>query len=1166
MSEFRFADPQFAHVLWAVLAFVGLLFWLDLRGGSAIEGLVGTSLQQRLVKRPGAWRRRLRIVLLGLAATAAVLALMRPQWGMRVVAASRVGAEIMIALDVSRSMLAEDVAPNRLGRAKAEIVDLLSYLDGDQVGLIAFAGRASVLSPLTPDFGFLRLVLEETGPGSVTRGGTKLAEPIRKAVAGFGPSEGASRAILLITDGEDHDSFAPDAAKEAAAAGVKIIAIGFGDEAGSEIRISDPRTGVSSLVRDADGRPVRTHLDGDLLRELALVTDGAYVPAGTGVLDLESIYDEHIARLTRGELDGSRRVRDEGYPWFVLLALVLLVSSAVVSAGRLRGTALAGVLLALSLVAPPPASAQTPAAGEAFDLALDPDSLGPDPLAGQDEAGPQGSQGPEESEAASADPRAVYNRAIAAIAALEYDEAESLLERARRDARGDDELRFHASYNQGWVSVQQSGRVQAEAPAQALALLHRAADWFREAVRLRPDDDEARHNLEVTLKRALVLADEIARGQDGGIAGALAELAGRQRAVAAGVAGLLEASRREQAPLDPSEALRGAFRAQATSQRAVLSDADQLSLTLVRERDAIEARPEEERTPEDGMRAAQLSNVEVHLHRARERMGQARRQLRQRQGQRAYRRAAAALASLKRAADQLRDPVAVLDQLLGDGTELARQTLILALSQQQVPGRVLPPLPSWLDVEGTAEGQASFAERISELSARFEAGLAQADAADPASIPSEQVELLAQVREAQPFIHEADDHARAAAVSLDAGEVDAAPESQGQTLRALAEARERFLDVRGLIEAIYDDERQIAEVAATEGEDAAQHRNEYVPALRAAQAGSLGRAERLAGKLAAQADELAALAAALEAGVVDPDSPAPDPETVADQREHLEIAGKVLALAHKDMAAVGKGLGDPDVAPETVDWEWIRSDSASAVEHIETLRRLFFSIAEHLREVAQRQLDLADSTQDALASSAAPDADPQALAGPLVDPQRSLAEQALAIANGLERQSSEAAEAAAADPQAAEASERLRSAGEHVLGAHGEMENAIETLQAPADLAATRESQEVALEELRAALEILEPPKPDPQQDGSEQQQQQQQQQEQQGAQDPEEGEDAKGKAGTPEEQAAAEKPGEPEQVADPAQLLQEVRDREAQRRRDRARRAAGYETVEKDW
>lgn len=1163
MSAFRFADPQLAHALWAVLAFVALLYWLDLRGGTALDGLVGPALQARLVRRPGAWRRRLRIALLGLAATCAVLALMRPQWGMRVVPASRAGAQIMVALDVSRSMLAEDVAPNRLERAKAEIVDLLSYLDGDQVGLIAFAGRASVLSPLTPDFGFLRLVLEGTGPGSVTRGGTKLAEPIRKAVAGFGPAEGASRAILLITDGEDHDSFALDAAREAAAVGVKIIAIGFGDENGSEIRITDPRTGARTLLRDAAGQPVRSRLDGDLLRELALATDGAYVPAGTGVLDLESIYEQHIARLTRGELDGTRTVRDEGYPWFVLLALVFLVSSAVVSAGRLRGVAAAAVLVAL--VAPVrPAVAQGPA-GPAPPLQASPPQA---PAAAADEDAAAGGTAPEPTAPEGApDPRQVYNDAVEAISRNAWDDAERLLGRARRDAGADDELRFDASYNLGWVSVQQAGRVQGESPKQALDLLYRGADWFREAVRLRPDEDMARHNLEVTLRRALVLADELARSAEGGVEGALAELAERQRKVVAGVAGLIESASQDPADATTAgEALRGAFRAQATAQRTVLSDADELASRVGDERDGIQARPEAERTPEDAMRAAQLSNVLGYLHQARERMGQARSQLRQRQAGRAYRRTSAALTLLKRASDQLRDPVAVLDQLLADGGEAARGTALVSLSQKQVPGLAdsLPPVPPWLTVEGLADDQTALAERTDELHARFAAGLEHAATADPASIPPEQAEMLAAVREAEPMVGQAAEAARKAAAGLEAAALDDVPERQRHFLEALAGARERFLDVRGLIEALYQDEKQIAEVVRAEGPDAEARREEFVPALRTAQTRNLERATRLQAKLADRQASLEAAASAAPDAGANPKVPPPDPERLEQDRKHLELASQVLTLARGAMDDVHKGLVDakPDAGTPEIDWDWVRSDAATAVDHIETLRRLFFSISEHLRDVAVRQLDLADRTQDALARAAAPDVDATAEAAPFVDVEKGLADQTLVIANALEEQSNDAGGAAAQEPKAEEAGERLRKAAEHVLLAQGQMEGATGSLGAPADLPAARKAQDGAIDELKQALAILEPPKPDEQQ-GDSQKQQQKQQQAQQPSQDQQQ-QGAKGQAGQQAGQDDQQK--QDMQGIDPGQLLQEVRDREAQRRRERSNRQQGYETVEKDW
>jgi Ca-activated chloride channel family protein len=1145
VSEFRFAEPHFVHGLWGVVAFVALLIVLERRGGSALEGLVAAPLQSRLVQRPGSWRRGLRIGLVGLAAACAVLALMRPQWGMRVVSASRAGAEIMIALDVSRSMLAEDVAPNRLERAKAEIVDLLAYLDGDQVGLIAFAGRASVLSPLTPDFGFLRLVLDETGPGSVTRGGTKLAEPIRKAVDGFGPSDGASRAILLITDGEDHDSFALDAAKQAAEAGIKIIAIGFGDESGSEIQVRDPRSGARTLLRDVDGRPIRTRLDGTLLRELALVTDGAYVPAGTGVLDLESIYDEHIARLTRGQLDGTRTVQNEGYSWFVLLAVVFLVASAAVSAGRLRGEVL-GLLLLVAFVWPLDAQAQASAPAGPLDPAAE---TRPPGLRGDPE--PSALREPEK------DPRSIYNEAVEALATRVFEEAERLLERSRRDAKGDDELRFNASYNLGWVGVQQSGRIQAEDPQQALAYLHRAADWFREAVRLRPQHEAARRNLEVTLKRALVLADELARNQAGDIEEAVVELIERQRGVVAGVAAVLEAA--HAAGVDPvhgGEALRGAFRANATAQRAVLSDSDQLAARVGSEHDALESRPEEERSAEDGMRSAQLAGVLDYLHRARERMGQARRQLRQRQGARAYRRTSSALGMLKRAHDQLRDPVAVLDQLLVDGGELARGAAVLALSEQAAEGfeEGLRAPPAWLTLDSLADGQTHLAERATELQLRFAAGLAQAQAADTESLPPEQREFLTALLEAEPWVRSGSEHAQTAAALLAAGELRDAPESQAQSLADWSDARERFLDIRGLIEATHGGQARLAEVVNADGPAGDEFRGVLQPGLEAAQERNLGRAARLADKLGERAAGLDTQVAAAEAGANAPDAPALDPESLAEEQKHVELARQVLALAVGGMDGVRKGLtGTPPV-----DWEWVRSDTATAIEHLETLRRLFFSITEHLRDLAQRQVNLADRTQDALALSTTPDVDATAEAAPLVSPEQQLAEQALVMATALEQQSSQAAGAAADDPQAVEASDRLRKAADHVMLAQGEMEGAVGSLSAPSDLEAALAAQSIAIQELAKALEVLEPPS------GDAPGEQQDNQNGQQPAPDsPEEQAGDESGADSP-PPATAEEPAGPE--TDPGQLLQEVRDREAKRRRERANQPSGYETVEKDW
>jgi Ca-activated chloride channel family protein len=1115
VNELHFAEPGLVHLLWGVAAFTGLLFWLERRGSSALDRLVAAPLQGRLLRRPPAWRRRLRIALLGLSAASAVVALMRPQWGLRTVASQRVGAEIMIALDVSRSMLAEDVAPSRLERAKAEIADLLTYLDGDQVGLIAFAGRATVLSPLTPDFGFLRLALDSAGPGSAARGGTRLEEPIRKALAGFQVASDAQRAILLITDGEDHDSFPVDAAREAAEQGIKIIAIGFGDEAGSEIPFTDPRTGARTLLRDADGRPVRSRLDGDLLREIALATGGAYVPAGTGVLDLESIYAAHIEGLTRGRLDArGRTVRDEAYQWAVLLAIVLLVSSAALSAGsagQLAGLALAVVLLGDG------------SAHAAPDVADDPQAQ--TPALGSEEAGTPGPSAPEPRVEP---PRSVYNRGVEALPA-DPEEAARLFAAARAEARGDGELRRVASYNLGVAAFRRAEGLEAEDPQAALDQLHEAADWFRDAVRL-GDEEDARHNLDVTLRRAMLLADRLATQGRGDLASELDALVEGQRGMATQLAALLEAEAED--AVAPEERDRRVYRRHATLQRTLLADADALAARVGAERDALEARPEAERTPEDAMRVTQLGNVQHYLHRARERMGQTRSQLRQRQGSRAYRRSSAALAELKRARDQLRDPVAVLDRLLADELQTASNTVRIAAARTGLadPGA---EAPAWLSFGLLEEEQVSVADRSQELALRLDAGAAQAP---PPDAPPETLALLESVAEARPFVAQATEQLRRAAEGLAASEADAALMAQRAAIAALREARERFLDLRGLIELTAAEARQIDGVLQSEDPKVKGALREYALDLGERQRRNVERAGRLAEKVDEEAQALAAVEAGGEQG--------PDPEQLAGARERLEAAGELALGARVALEEVAGELSQEGFGAEPAVLGRARAASGRAVETLDALRRLFFSIAEHVRELLARQVDLADDTTDAAVAAGGAT---EAALGSLGLRQEELSERTGQIALELEEQSNREGGVVGkeADPQ--ESARRLRLAGEHVLAAEDEMRAATSGIRAdePA-LAEARADQDRAAAELEQALALLVPPG---------QRQQPPQDQEQPGDQGQEE------QARQQEERKAAE------QETDPAQLLQAVRDREAERRRERARRqAAPYETVEKDW
>ncbi len=338
-SDLSFVHTSMVHLLWLALALSGLILWLDLRSSDALGRFVSTVMQRRLTRRLSRQQRVVRAILIGTGFAFGVLALMRPQTLGRTdrLSSGRIAADIMIVLDVSRSMLADDAAPTRLQRAKAEVGDLVGKLTGHRVGLVAFAGRAAVLCPLTEDEGFFRMILAGVDTRSVSRGGTDLGLAVRKAAESFDPGPGA-KLVLLITDGEDHGGYAREAAKEALEAGVRVVSIGFGSEEGSQITLVDPDTGARSVLTDRDGQPVLSRLDGALLREMALTTEGAYIPAGVAVLDLKSIVDEHIEPLVR-EADTTplvRQVPEEHYPWFVLGALICLLLAVAVGASPPR--------------------------------------------------------------------------------------------------------------------------------------------------------------------------------------------------------------------------------------------------------------------------------------------------------------------------------------------------------------------------------------------------------------------------------------------------------------------------------------------------------------------------------------------------------------------------------------------------------------------------------------------------------------------------------------------------------------------------------------------------------------------------------------------------------------------------------------------------------------
>src|SRR2546425_115026 len=263
----------FAHpnVLWLLLAIPPAMlafFWWSWR---THQRLVTQFIQTRLL--PGLTvgispaRQKIRLACLILAVICLLLALARPQWGFDWEEVKQRGLDIVVAIDTSKSMLAEDIAPNRLARAKLAALDLMQQAKSDRLGLVAFAGSAFLQCPLTIDDAAFRQSVEALDVNIIPQGGTALAEAIETAMTAF--KEGDNhKALVLITDGEDHDSGALDAAKKAAESGLQIFTVGIGSAEGELLRLKDAK-GRSDYIRDAQGNVVKSHLNEDLLRDIA---------------------------------------------------------------------------------------------------------------------------------------------------------------------------------------------------------------------------------------------------------------------------------------------------------------------------------------------------------------------------------------------------------------------------------------------------------------------------------------------------------------------------------------------------------------------------------------------------------------------------------------------------------------------------------------------------------------------------------------------------------------------------------------------------------------------------------------------------------------------------------------------------------------------------------
>lgn len=329
MSDVSFDHPRYLLLL-AVVGAVGLAgvygAWQRRRAlcAFAAERLLPT------LAPPFRWRRALaRTGLVSCALGGMVVAAAGPRWGVGEQRVVTRGIDIMVLLDVSRSMLAKDIAPNRLERAKVAISDdLLPQLGGDRVGLIAFAGIPSLKCPLTNDYGYLRLVLDEISPRSSPRGGTLIGDAIRRAADAFDEESDNDRLMILITDGEDQDSFPVEAARKVwEERRIPVVALGLGDPTeGGRIPV-ETSSGPSYL--EHDGKVVWTRADFAQLRAIAEASDlKAFLPVGTRDFDLGRIYRERILPGLRYEerVAAEQVARPARGHLFALASLALLLA------------------------------------------------------------------------------------------------------------------------------------------------------------------------------------------------------------------------------------------------------------------------------------------------------------------------------------------------------------------------------------------------------------------------------------------------------------------------------------------------------------------------------------------------------------------------------------------------------------------------------------------------------------------------------------------------------------------------------------------------------------------------------------------------------------------------------------------------------------------------
>ena len=503
---------KFAEPLWllAGAAACGALLWTwrryDLRQRAALADFASSHLHAELTKSFSIVKRNWKRGLIFAAVTCLFVALSRPQAGFRWEEVKRRGIEVVFAVDTSKSMMTPDVKPNRLTRAKLAVDDFVSKLNGDGVGLIAFAGNAFLQCPITLDYDAFRESLNALDTNIIPRGGTDIASAIQETQTALQNRAGSDKILVLLTDGEDLEGNALTAAKAAAKDGLKIYTLGVGSTSGELIPVSAENGG--GFVKDDAGQFVKSRLDESGLKAIADATGGRYAPLGAQGEGLETIYKEALAPLAKHDLASrQQKIYTERYQWPLAMALGLLLASLLVGTRRRVARKMAAPIAL-------PARPKFVAQGVAVLLAamvFVPFARAEDTVALAEKAYKKGDFATAQKEYATAaksepkQPALEFNAGTAAYKAKQFQQAAEAFQKSLGGEQSADPKRLAAQedafYNLGNTLYRDGQATEHSDPKKTIPKWEEAVKTYEGALQLRATDADAKYNLDLVKRK-----------------------------------------------------------------------------------------------------------------------------------------------------------------------------------------------------------------------------------------------------------------------------------------------------------------------------------------------------------------------------------------------------------------------------------------------------------------------------------------------------------------------------------------------------------------------------------------------------------------------------------------------------------------------------------------